>query len=50
MDEVFAELGDGVEREERGTMTISYETLTTHSMHPRCACYVEHERKLDAQG
>ena len=40
----FAELGDEIEREDRGTMTISYETLTNHPVRPYCGCYVEHER------
>jgi hypothetical protein len=40
----FAELGDEIEREDRGTMTMSFETLTNHSVPPRCGCYVEHER------
>jgi hypothetical protein len=44
MVEVFAELGDEIERGNRGTMTISYETLTNHPVHPHCGCYVEHER------
>jgi hypothetical protein len=44
MDEVFAELGDEIEGEDRGTMTVSYETLTNHPVYLRCGCYVEHER------
>lgn len=44
MDEVFAELGNEIEGEDGGTMTMSCETLTTHPVHPRCGCYVEHER------
>ena len=39
IDEVFAELGDGIEREDRGTITISYETLTTHPVRSRCGCW-----------
>ncbi len=39
IDEVFAELGDGIEREDRGTITISYESLTTHPVHSRCGCW-----------
>jgi len=44
MDEVDAELGDEIEGEDGGTMTVSYETLTNHPVHLRCGCYGEHER------
>jgi hypothetical protein len=44
MDEVFAELGDEIERVGRGTMTISYETLMNHPAHSHCVCCVERER------
>lgn len=45
VDEVFVELGDEIEGEDGGTMTVGYEMLTNLSVHPMCECYVE--RTLD---
>jgi hypothetical protein len=44
VDEAFAELGEEIQGEDGGTMTVRYETLTNPPTHPRCGCYVEHER------
>jgi HK97 family phage portal protein len=44
VDEAFAELGEEIEGEDGGTMAVRYETLTNPPTHPRCGCYIEHER------
>lgn len=43
VDEAFARLGDELEGEDGGIMTVSYEDILTPPTHPRCGCYLEHE-------